>query len=135
MAVAGSQPMSEFELYGQIIAAHSHGPTRVFRQQSLLAWAGKVLQRTETTITLLYPHAVKFGVPGMADLGGLTAVEVTESMIGQMVGIDIQIEVKAGRARPTSEQGDYLAMVRRLGGRVGVARSVEEAGAIIRGEI
>jgi len=127
--------MSESELYGQIIAAHSHGPTRIFRQQSALAWAGKVINRTADTITLLHPHAIKLGVPGLADLGGLTAVQVTESMLGQLVAIYLGIEAKAGRARPTTEQSDFIAMVRRLGGRAGVARSVEEAGAIIRGEV
>jgi len=127
--------VSESELYGQIIAAHSHGPTRIFRQQSLLAWAGKVLHRTETTITLLYPHAVKFGVPGMADLGGLTAVEVTPAMIGTTVACYLAIEAKAGRARPTEEQAVFLAMVHRLGGRAGIARSVEDAGRIISGSV
>jgi hypothetical protein len=126
--------VSESELYGQIIGAHSRGGTRLFRQQSLLAWAGKVLHRTETTITLLYPHAVKFGIPGMADLGGLTAVQVTPAMIGRTLGVYLACEVKAGRARPTAEQAAFLEMVQHLGGRAGVARSVEDAGAIIRGE-
>jgi hypothetical protein len=125
--------VSESELYGQIIQAHSHGATRIFRQQSLLAWAGKIVSRTATTITLLHPHAVKFGVPGMADLGGLTAVEITEAMIGQTMAIDVQIEVKYGRAKPTAEQAAFIAMVRQLGGRAGVARSVEDAGLIISG--
>jgi len=126
---------SESVLLQEIIGHYSQGMTRLFRQQSALAWAGKVINRTETTITLLYPHAMKIGIPGMADLGGLTSVEVTESMIGSLVGLALGIECKAGRGRPTEEQAAYLAMIRRLGGRAGVARSVEEAGAIIRGEI
>jgi hypothetical protein len=127
--------LTESALYPEIIAACSHGPTRVFRQQSALAWAGKVISRTATTITLAHPHAMKIGVPGISDLGGLTAVEVTESMIGQVVGVYLAIEAKFGRARPTEEQEAFIAMVRRLGGRAGVARSVEDARLIISGSI
>jgi hypothetical protein len=134
VAVAGSHPVSESDLYPEIIGALSRGPTRLWRQQSMMAWAGKVIDRTATTITLLYPHAVKFGIPGIADLGGLTAVEVTPAMIGTTVALAVQIECKAGRARPTEEQAAFIAMVQRLGGRAGVARSVEEAEVIIRGE-
>lgn len=127
--------MSESDLYPEIIAAHSHGPTRIFRQQSALAWAGRVINRTPTTITILHPHAMKIGVPGISDLGGLTSVEVTAADIGRTLALYVAIECKAGRARPTEEQAAFVAMVRRLGGRAGVARSVEEAGIIIRGEI
>jgi hypothetical protein len=125
--------MGEAELYPAIMRALSNGPTRLWRQQSMLAWAGKVVGRTPTTITLLHPHAVKFGMPGIADLGGLTAVEVTPAMIGTTVALAVHIECKAGRARPTAEQEAFIAMVRRLGGRAGVARSVEDAGLIISG--
>jgi hypothetical protein len=125
--------MSESELYPAIIGALSNGPTRLWRQQSMLAWAGKVVGRTPTTITLLHPHAVKFGMPGIADLGGLTAVEVTPAMIGTTVALAVHIECKAGRARATEEQEAFIAMVRRLGGRAGVARSVEDARRIIAG--
>jgi hypothetical protein len=126
--------MSESELYPQIIGAHSRGPTRLWRQQSMLAWAGKVIARTPTTITLLHPHAVKIGMPGIADLGGLTAITVTQAMVGEIIAQAVQIEAKYGRARPTQEQAAFIAMVRRLGGRAGVARSVEDAGLIINGE-
>jgi hypothetical protein len=125
--------MGEAELYPAIIGALSNGPTRLWRQQHMMAWAGKIIGRTPTTITLLHPSAVKFGIPGIADLGGLTAVEVTPAMIGTTVALAVHIECKAGRARPTEEQAAFIAMVRRLGGRAGVARSVADAGLIISG--
>jgi hypothetical protein len=115
--------------------AFSRGNTRLFRQQSLLAWAGKILHRTATTITLANPHAIKFGTPGIADLGGLTSVLITPEMIGQSVGVYLACEVKGLRTPTTAEQRDFIAMVRSLGGRAGIARSVEDAGRIIRGEI
>lgn len=127
--------MSESDLYPAIIGAHSHGGTRLFRQQSALAWAGKVINRTATTITLLHPHAMKIGVPGISDIGGLTSYEVTRADIGTRLAVYVAIEVKAGRARPTEEQAAFIAMVRALGGRAGVARSVEDAGGIIGGDI
>lgn len=127
--------MTESSLYPQIMQAFSRGNTRLFRQQSLLAWAGKILHRTATTITLANPHAIKFGTPGIADLGGLTSVLITPEMIGQSVGVYLACEVKGLRTPTTAEQRDFIAMVRSLGGRAGIARSVEDAGRIIRGEI
>lgn len=127
--------MSEANLYAEILAAHSRGTTRLFRQQSALAWAGKIFSRTDSTITLLHPHALKIGTVGMADIGGLTSVNVTESMIGSRIAVYLAIEGKTGRGVATEEQDAFIGMVRALGGRAGVARSVEDAGAIIRGEI
>ncbi len=127
--------MSESDLYAEIIGSYSNGATRVFRQNAGMAYQGRVLERTPHRLILAPWYPIRLGIAGMSDLGGLTSVLVTESMIGQHMGIDIAIECKAGRVRPTEEQSAYIAMVRRLGGRAGVARSVEEAGRIIRGEI
>jgi hypothetical protein len=123
--------LSESDLYPAIIGELSHGRTRLFRQQSALAWAGRIVSRTATTITLEHPHAIKIGAHGMADLGGVTCVTVTGDMVGQLIGVDVQIEVKSGRGRPTIEQVAYLDTMQRLGARAGVARSVDEARSII----
>lgn len=122
--------MTESDLYPAIIGALSNGPTRLWRQQSMLAWAGKVIARTATTITLSYPHAVKIGMPGLADIGGMTSVIIQ----GQTIAQAVQIEVKAARAQATLEQAAFLDTVTRLGGRAGVARTVEDAALIIAGE-
>ena len=126
--------MSESDLYAEILREHSNGSTRVFRQNAGMAYQGRVIERTPHRLILSPWYPIRLGIAGMSDLGGLTSVLVTESMIGQCVGVDIAIECKAGRARPTEEQAAYIAMVRRLGGRAGVARSVDDAGYIIRGE-
>ncbi len=126
--------MTESDLYPAIIGEYSNGPTRLWRQQSMLAWAGKVIARTANSITLAHPHAIKFGMPGIADIGGLTSVVITPAMVGSVLAQAIAIECKWGRARPTEEQAAYIALVNRLGGRAGVARSVEDAGRIIWGE-
>jgi hypothetical protein len=125
--------MGESDLYPAIIGEFSHGATRIFRQQSLLAWAGKVIARSVNTVTLLNPHVIKIGAPGMSDLGGLTSHEITAADIGRTLAIYLAIECKAGKARANPEQTAFLEMVARLGGRAGIARSIEDAGRIIRG--
>ena len=123
--------MSESDIYAAIIGAHSNGPTRLFRQQSALTWAGKVISRSATTITLAHPHAIKVGMPGIPDLGGFTSVTITPEMVGQTLAVAVQIEVKGERTRVTEEQRNFLAMAQRLGVRCGIARTSYEAGCII----
>ena len=126
--------MTESALYPQIMQAFSNGPTRVFRQQSMMAWAGKILNRTPTTVTLLNPRAIKVGTPGISDLGGFTSELITPDHFGQRVAIYLAIEGKGPHTPTTTEQKDFIAMVRSHGGRAGIARSVEDAARIIRGE-
>ncbi len=127
--------MSESPLYGEIMLAVSNGDTRLFRQQAGLFWTGKIIEQTAERLTLLYPRAVKVGAPGLSDLGGVTSVIITPEMIGQHVGIDVQIEVKTGRRRTTPEQAAYISIMRSLGARAGIAHSVEDAQAIINGSM
>jgi formyltetrahydrofolate synthetase len=70
----------------------------------------------------------------MADLGGLTSVLITPDMVGQTLGVDIQLEIKTRIGRATPEQAAYIATMQSLGARAGIARSVEDAARIIRGE-
>jgi hypothetical protein len=51
------------------------------------------------------------------------------------VAIFTAIECKGARTRTTPEQVAFIDVVRRAGGRAGIARSVEDAGHIIRGEV
>ena len=65
---------------------------------------------------------VRFGFPGCPDI------------LGQMVdGRFLAIEVKAAKGRLTDDQEFFLAKVRANGGVSGVARSIEEAMAIVEG--
>lgn len=127
--------MTESALYPQIMQAFSRGPTRVFRQQSGLFWTGQIISHTRERIVLANPRAVKVGTPGLSDLGGLTSVLITPEYVGQSVGVYLAIEGKFGKGRVTTEQAAFIETVRALGGRAGIARSVEEAGRIISGEI
>ena len=112
--------MSESELLAQIQLALSHGDTRLFRFNSGVAWAGKIIERTPRRLVLLDYHPVKLGPAGMADLAGWSAG-----------GIFTAVEGKFGRGQPTEEQIAFLELVRSAGGRAGIARSVEDARRIL----
>jgi hypothetical protein len=77
---------------------------------------------------------LEFGVgnPGGGDLLGWKTVTVTPEMVGQQVAVFTSIEVKTptGRLRPEQEQ--WMKVVRAAGGIAGVARSVEDAEALVR---
>jgi hypothetical protein len=74
---------------------------------------------------------VRYGLcQGSSDLIGFTTVTITPEMVGQQVAIFTAIEVK-DRGRPTPEQLRFLEVVQAAGGRAGVARSVDQARAIV----
>ena len=76
---------------------------------------------------------IRYGVcnPGGSDLIGYRSVKVTPEMVGSTLAVLACIEVKApgGRLRP--EQSQFLSAVQAAGGLAGVARSPEEAAAIL----
>lgn len=125
--------MAESELYGQIMRALSRGEVRLFRQQAGVFWNGKIVEKTATRLVLLNPRAVRIGVPGICDLGGLVSRVITPDDIGRRVAIYVGIEGKTGRGRNTPDQENFQLMVRGLGGRAGVARNIEDAARILSG--
>jgi hypothetical protein len=125
--------VSESSLYAQIIGALSRGNTRIFRQNAGFAWQGQVIEQSAHRLVLAHPRAIKLGCAGMADLGGITSVIITPEMIGRRVGIDLQLEIKSARGRPTQEQANYISTMQALGARAGIARSVEDACRIVAG--
>ena len=72
---------------------------------------------------------IRFGLAvGSSDLIGWTPVTVTQDMVGSRVCIFTAIEVKRSpRQKPTQEQLNFLAAVKKAGGIALVACSVEEA--------
>lgn len=124
--------MTESDLYGPILATHSRGNVRLFRQNSGFAWQGTVIEHTPSRLILANPRPLRMGAPGLSDLGGWVS-EFNADLGWQ--AIYTAIEVKGPRTRTTPEQRSFLELVRRSGGRAGIARSVEEAGLILSGEI
>ncbi len=113
---------SERDTQTSILLELSHGPTRLLRINAGVAWQGTVIERTEHRLVLARPYAIRLAAPGVSDLIGWTEG-----------GRFVAVEVKGPRGRVTAEQAAFLDLVRRSGGLAGVARSVEDAWAILEG--
>ena len=112
----------ERDIQTSILLALSHGPTRLLRINAGVAWQGTVIERTEHRLVLARPYAIRLAAPGVSDLIGWTEG-----------GRFVAIEVKAPRGRLTDEQAAFIELVRRSGGLAGVARSIDDARAILEG--
>lgn len=126
--------MSESHLLAEILLECSRDRVRLWRQNAGRAWGGKILYQDRSKLILSPYYAVKLGPPGMSDAGGLVSELITPEMIGQPIARYVGIETKTPTGRVTPEQRSFIAMVNEFGGRAGVARSVEDAQRILRGE-
>lgn len=76
-------------------------------------------------------RVVTFGLcEGSSDLIGWRTVTITPDMVGRRLAVFVAIEVK-DKGRPTPEQLAFIEVVLAAGGLAGVARSIEEAQAIL----
>lgn len=111
--------MTEQQIQQAIRLKLSKGPTRLWRNNTgcLRDERGQL---------------VRFGLcAGSADLIGYRTVTITPDMVGQQVAVFAAVEVKAPKGRPTPEQTAFLAHVTAAGGIAGIARSVEDAAALL----
>lgn len=77
-------------------------------------------------------YRLAFGLSeGSGDLIGMRRIIITPDMIGRAVAQFASLEVKTGNGRPSDAQLNWAAFVNEFGGIAGVARSVEEARAIL----
>lgn len=97
---------------------------RFFRINVGQAWTGEtVIQLQDGDVLIKNARPFSTGIPkGSSDLFG-----VTNS--GQAVFIEVK--TPTGRVRPEQEQ--FLSVMRSLGARAGIARSVEDAIKIVEG--
>jgi hypothetical protein len=112
------------------IEASSLG-ARLFRQNVGLAWTGDVRRNRDGSITISNPRPMRFGVPGMSDLGGYVPVTITHGMVGGWLAVYTQVEVKQS-ARVTDEQRHWIDIVNAAGGRAGIARSSDDLRQILQ---
>jgi hypothetical protein len=113
--------VSEQQIQQQIRLACSGpgSPARLWRNN-----VGRLLDQQGRPVT--------FGLcPGSADLVGYRTITVTPDMVGQRIAVFAAVEVKAPTGRPTPEQTAFLEHVTAAGGLAGIARSVEDAQAIL----
>jgi hypothetical protein len=75
---------------------------------------------------------VRFGLcRGSSDLIGWQSVTITPAMVGTKVAIFTAIELKTGKSWPTKPQRLFIEAVKKHGGKAGIARSIEDAHAIL----
>jgi len=111
--------LSEQRIQQEIRLTCSTGSTRLFRNNT-------------GTLRDQHGRPVQFGLcKGSADLIGWTTRTVTPEMVGQRVAVFTSIEVKTPTGRVQPEQQQWLEAVQAAGGIAGVARSVEDAKALL----
>ncbi len=112
--------MSEQAIQQQIRMELGRGPVRLWRNNTgaLRDERGRL---------------VRYGLcPGSSDLIGLRQLRIEEQHLGLELGVFCALEIKTGSGRLTPEQRQFLQVISNCGGLAGVARSVEEARAILR---
>lgn len=89
---------------------------RVFRVNAGLGWTGKSVRESDGSVSIRSPRPFH-GVPeGVSDLIGICKD-----------GTFLAVEVKTDKGRPSLRQTAFIKLIRSMGGRAGIARSVEEA--------
>jgi hypothetical protein len=129
--------MSEHLTQQQILLAHGTGTTRLWRNNVGTGWAGQATKVTGGNLRAvsqaLRPGdvVIRQGRPlhaglcvGSSDLIGYRQVDG----IAQFVAL----EVKSATGRATKEQVQFLDHIQAAGGLAGIARSVDDAAAILR---
>lgn len=111
--------MSEQRIQQEIRLAISKGDTRVFRNNT-------------GTLRDQHGRPVQFGLcKGSADLIGWRTVTIKPEMVGQRIAVFTSIEVKTPTGKVQPEQQQWLEAVQAAGGIAGIARSVEDAKALL----
>lgn len=101
-----------------------------------MAWTGEQVQRRGRDVVLHNARPFSTGLPpGFPDLFGFRTVTITPDMVGQAIGIFCGIEVKTRSGRLTKEQAHMQGFFREHHCRVGVARCIEDAVAILEGRL
>lgn len=114
---------------------------RLWRQQSGQGWIGRSIVIKQPVRLDVFPGDVVIrkarvfnaGFPGISDGGGYCMVTITPEMVGQSLPLVLQVETKADGA-VTDEQRKFIAHIRKVGGRAGIARSADDVDRIVNGE-
>ena len=112
--------MSEQHIQQEIRLALGRGPARLWRNNT-----GTLLDRQG--------RPVQFGLcKGSSDLIGLRTITIGPEHVGQTMAVFAAVEVKALKGRTTPEQQAFIDTVQGMGGLAGIARSVDDAAAILQ---
>jgi hypothetical protein len=129
--------MSEHITQQQILLAYGSGSVRLWRNNVGTGWAGQATKvsagNRQAIAAGLRPGdvVIRQGRPlhaglcvGSSDLIGYRVVD----RVAQFVAL----EVKSATGRPTAQQVQFLDHINAVGGLAGIARSVDDAAAILR---
>lgn len=112
--------MNETNLLRSIMLAMSKAlpNVRLFRNNTGMGWAGKLLHRTGTgTVAIENARPLYAGLcVGSSDLIGWTSVEITPEMVGRKVAVFTAVEIKQPGKKPTEAQVNFIENVRSAGG-------------------
>jgi hypothetical protein len=96
--------MSEGDRIREILAALPP-EKRLFRINSGMGWAGKVIRRTPDMIVIQDPRPLHAAPQGWPDLVGWTEIEITSDMVGHKIAVFTAEEVKVtGRLNKAQER-------------------------------
>lgn len=142
-AASNGARMSEGVVWKQVMLRLSRGASRLFRNNTGTGWVGtgKPFRVSTPTTVKMYPGDVLLRsarplhaglCTGSSDGIGWHSVVITPEMVGQKFARFLAVETKApkgGRIRP--EQAQFIQSVLAAGGVAGVARSADEASALL----
>ena len=112
--------MSEAVIQQQIRLALGSGPVRLWRNNT-------------GTLPDRQGRPVRFGLcKGSSDLIGLRTITIGPEHVCQTMAVFAAVEVKSATGRPTPDQRAFIDTVQSMGGLAGIARSVEDAAAILQ---
>ena len=115
----------ETKIQRAIMVALSNAGCTVFRNETGNFWAGKIIHKDDGQVTLANASMVPCGLcRGSSDIIG----------IHRGSGRLIAIEVKTAKGRATQEQLAFIDAINRAGGIAGIARSPEDALALLPGD-
>ena len=127
-------PQSESDLLYRLLLRCSKLGARIFRNQ-----VGQYrLARPNCVPCQKHGRIIRSGLcVGSSDLIGWTLVTVTPEMVGRRIAVFTAIECKTTdrRSKTTTEQAAFLRVVQQHGGLACVARSVEDAEALLVGAV
>lgn len=127
------------ELTKQILLLASKAGARLWRRNVGMAWAGASTKFTAAGMVsvqagdVLVRRALPFhnGVAGQYDTYGFKPVVITPEMVGTTVAVHVEIEIKFGRDRVSTEQAKWGEFCGKNGVLAGVARTVDDATRIL----
>ena len=104
-------------------------------QNIRLAASPATVWRNQCGAAMQGDHLIRYGIgnPGGSDLIGLVPVKITMRHVGHTLPVFSAIEVKTAAGRISDAQQNFIDVIRRNGGIAGVARTVAEATALLRG--